>query len=251
MAVLLVSTGALNARPAEAQLPAPPDAPSEADVARARDAFVRGMEHARAEAWDEATVEFLDSYRLSGSPVALLNAGTSLSALGRHRDATEALLRVLHEETFDERTRRGLERALRDSSRHVGILTLHGIPERGARWSVDGAPRGPVEVHPLTVVLDPGPHRVTVQAPDRAPWVWDGRLAPAERIERNVVLDEQLDGATDPDGSGGAGGGGDDVALWVVLGVGAGLLVAGVVSAFAIDAAVQLDPRSPFVVELP
>lgn len=246
MRLLALLTCLLSPAMASAQIPEPPEAPSEQDVATGREAFVRGMEHARTEAWAEASEAFLDSYRLSGSPVALLNAGTSLASVGRHRDATEALLRVVNEPGFDARTRAALESALEAASAEVGILTLHGLPDEGTRWLLDGTPQGPVRYQPLIVVLEPGDHRVVVEAPGRLPWVWQGVVTRGERVQRSVVF-ESLEDEAPPSG----GDGPDEVLIGVLLGVAGAAILGGIVTAIAVNEAMQLDPRTSFVIELP
>ncbi len=230
--------------PARAQIPEPPARPSDEDVAVAREAFLRGLEHARGEAWGPAAAEFLRSYRQSGSPVALLNAGTSLSRLGRHRDATEALLRVLDDPSFDEATREALRGELAEASRHVTILILHGLPGEGARWSLDGVDQGRTRRQPLTVVLDPGPHEVEVAVDGYAPWRWPGPARAGQRVERNVPLERAL--IDEPPGREA-----EDPTPWILLAVGVLAAAAGLVLGLWLDANAQLGPRSPFVIELP
>lgn len=230
---------------ASAQIPVPPDNPSEQEVAAGRDAFVRGMGHAREQQWAEASEAFLESYRLSGSPVALLNAGTSLRSVGRHRDAAEALLRVANEPGFDAPTRAALEAALEEASAQVGILTLHGLPGDGTRWLLDGSPQGTVRHQPLIVVLEPGAHRVIIEAPERLPWVWQGVIAAGERVQRDVVFETVEETETTEDE------GLDDLTVGVLLGVAAAAVLGGIITAVALDAAAQLGPRTGFVIELP
>ena len=227
---------------ARAQLPEPPARPSAEDVARAREIFIRGVGHAEAEAWAPAARDFLQSYRLSGSPVALLNAGTSLARQGRHRDATEALLRVLHDPSFDDPTRDALERALQGSSAHVAIVTLHGLPDEGVRWALDRTDRGPPTRQPLVIVLEPGAHHIAVTQPGLAPWVYEAPLQAGARVERNVVFAPEVE-TVEP--------GGDEAWPWILVGVLGALAVGGIVAAVALDAEAQLQPRSPFVIELP
>ncbi|MGE0784143.1 MAG: tol-pal system YbgF family protein [Sandaracinaceae bacterium] len=229
-----------HAAVARAQLPDPPRSPTDDEVARGRAAFVSGMAAAREREWELASERFLESYALSGSPVALFNAGTSLSSLGRHREATEALLRVVNEPSFDQAARDAITTALEEAGRHVAILSLHGVPVDEVSVRLDGRPlrRGGDAV--LTMVLDPG-HHVVVLEDEARRWEWRGDLAAGERVDRNAVLHATRDEHDDE----------DDSTVWIVLGVLAGLGVGALIAGLAVDAAVQLDPRSPFVIELP
>lgn len=232
-AVLLL---ALCAGPsaARAQLPDPPRAPSDEDVARARELFVQGVGHAERHAWDEALDAFVRSYAASGSPVALYNVASTLRELGRYRDAREAFDRLLADPALDDETRMSATRLRTEVAARVARVTVERVPPGEARVRSGAEVRETTE-RPIELELDPGPREIGVELPAHEPWRWSGSLAPGAVL----VLDASL-----------APVGGDDPLPWILGAVGA--VLAGVVLTIVVaDLEAQLDPRTPLVIALP
>lgn len=228
-----------------AQLPDPPARPPEADVLAAREAFLRGMEFAGERRFEDARREFVHSYALSGSPVALFNLASTLQSLGRHREAGEAFERLLAIRDLPGPMRAQAQPMYAEVVTRVARLRLHGELD-GATLRVDREPARPLEGDAVTVVLDPGAHELTAERHEEA-WRWSGTLEAGAM--RDLLVN--LTAAEDP-GERPAGGGVDD-AVWIGIGAGAAALVvvAAIVVGVVLDAEAQLDPRTPLVLELP
>ncbi len=219
---------------ARAQLPEPPASPSDADVARARDLFVQGVEHAQSERWTQALDAFVRSYAASGSPVALFNVASTLRELGRMREAIEAFDRLLAARALDDEMRLGAERLRAQTASQLAGVALDGVPPGEARVSADGATRTSTE-RPIALELDPGAHELRVELDGYAPWRWQGTLAPGAML----ALDADLAPA-----------GGGDALPWILGAV--GLAVAGAIVAIVVaDFEAQLHPRTALVIALP
>lgn len=220
-----------------AQLPEPPAAPSDADVSQARDRFVHGMELAQAEEWEAALDEFVRSYALSGSPVALFNVGSTLRSLRRFLDARAAFDRLLGDPELDEDTRRAAEAMRTEVSAQVASVTVHGVPSGAVRVVADGDARAAPDARPIELELDPGRRALTISMPAHVPWSWEGSLEPGARLR----LDAQL--APHPQG-------GADVLPWILAGA-AAVVVGVIIGLVVADLEAQLDPRTPLVITLP
>lgn len=236
--VVALCAAALTPSGASAQLPDPPAAPSDADVSQARDRFVHGMELAQSEDWEPALAEFTRSYALSGSPVALFNAGSALRSLRRFVEARDAFDRLLGDPEIDEEMRTAAEEMRVHVTAQVASVTVDGVPSGEASVLAGGGERPPTRERPIEVELDPGPQALTIRLPAHTPWSWRGSLEPGARL--------RLDAELVPEPSGG---GGD--ALGWILGV-AGAVVAGVIIGLVVgDLEAQLDPRTALVVAVP
>lgn len=237
VAALFAAALVLAPNAAAAQLPAPPAAPSAADVAQARDRFVRGMELAEDEDWEPALAEFLRSYALSGSPVALFNAGSALRSLRRFVEARDAFDRLMGDPEIDEEMRRAAEEMRVHVTAQVASISVDGVPSGPASVVADGDERPATSARPIEVELDPGPRSLTIRLPAHLPFQWQGSLEPGARL--------RLDAELVPEPSGGG-----DTLVWV-LGV-TGAVIAGVVLGLIVaDFEAQLDPRTPLVVAVP
>jgi hypothetical protein len=235
--VAALAAAALTTSGARAQLPDPPAAPSDADVSQARDRFVHGMELAQREDWAPALTEFFRSYALSGSPVALFNAGSALRSLRRFLEARDAFDRLLGDPEIDEEMRHAAEEMRVHVTAQVASVAVDGVPSGPASITADGAERAVTSARPIEVELDPGARALTIRLPAYTLWSWQGSLEPGARL--------RLDAALTPEPSGGG-----DALPWILGGLGA--VVAGVIIGLVVaDLEAQLDPRTPLVITLP
>jgi hypothetical protein len=227
----------LCASPAAAQLPDAPRAPSDEDVAAARERFIHGMELAQAQSWQAALDEFVASYAQSGSPVALYNLGSALRALRRFREARLAFERLLDDPEIEPDMRANAEEMRTEAAAQVAVLTIEGVPEGATRVTADDALREVTEVRPIEIELDPGPHTVVLELPSDELWRWAGTMAQGARQQVTATF-------------GSAGGGTDlvPIIVGIVLGV---VAVGAVVAAVVADAEAQLDARTAFTIDLP
>lgn len=227
-----------------AQLPVPPPSPSREDISQARAAFVRGMEFARERRFEAARREFVHSYSLSGSPVALFNLASTLASLEEHRDAVAAFERLLAAPALDSTIRSQAEPMMTLAAVHVARVRLLGELE-GATLRVDGGPPRRLARVPEVVVLDPGVHELLAERAGAADWTWRGSLAAGDALDLAVELlgDETAREGPDP------GGIEPYAALGIAIAVGA--VLAALVGALVIDAEAQLAPRTGLVFELP
>lgn len=223
---------------AHAQLPDVPPAPSDEDVSRARDHFVRGIELAQSERWEPALDEFLRSYALSGSPAALFNAASAMRALERFREAREGFDRLLADRELDAETRQAAETLRREAAAHVARVTVHNVPTGMARPVADGEERDASDARPVEVEVDPGTRTLKLELPGHLPWSWTGLVPAGARLN--------LDAELIPEPSGG----GDDALGWALGGL-AAVVVGALVALIVVDLEAQLDPRTPLVITLP
>lgn len=196
---------------------------------RGRARYLEGIEAFDEGRYAEAEAAFRESYELTRVPVALHNVATALRAMGRYADAlaaTRALLRD-HEDIEPEvrDTAAALERELRDL---VAIATLAGVPPAPV-LRVDGEVRAVPERRPIELELDPGHHRLRVEAPERDPFEWAGTLAAGERLHLDVVLPAR---PLPPRAA-------DDSWVWIVVG-----LAAAVAAGIAIGVGVHFGSQS-------
>lgn len=235
--IALLFASFVFASSALAQLPEPPAHPSDADVAQARDRFVHGMALAQAQRWQAALDEFVRSYGLSGSPVALFNAGSALRELGRFRDARDAFDRLLADPELDDETRAAAERLRTEVAARVARLTVEDVPAGAARVAIDGEANESTEARPLELELDPGRHGVAVELAAYRTWRWEGTVEPGARLHLDAALEPVPSSSFDP-------------LPWILGAVGA-VLVAVIVGLAVADAEAQLGPRTSMVITLP
>ena len=223
--------------PARAQLAEPPSSPSDADVALARERFVRGIGLAQQAHWQEALDEFFGSYALSGSPVALFNAASALRELGRFREARDAFDRLLADPELDEETRVAAERLRTDVAAQVGRVTVEAVPPGEATLTLDGRAGSPEATRPLEVEVDPGSHALAVAIAQYRAWRWSGTVQPGARLQLSASLEPLAGSSFDP--------------LPWILGGAAAVVIGVVVALLVVDANAQLGPRTPMVIRLP
>src|SRR5690606_9337811 len=149
-----------------------PSAPSEVEVARARENFQSAIAHAEAGRWPQAVLAFEESYRHSGNPVALLNLAVALREGGCRADARSCLPepQAPAGAQLDAETRQRAEAISREVT---AILELLGTLPDDASTTLDGVPQASAQ---RRFELDPGRHRLEITAEGHRPWVWQDSL---------------------------------------------------------------------------
>jgi len=248
IALLVLGSLAISAS-ARAQLPSPPDAPSAEDVAEGREAFIRGMEFARERRFAAARREFVHSYALSGSPVALFNLASTLRSLEEHVTATQAFARLLATPQLDPRIRSQAEPMYREVAGHVGRLILHGALD-GATLRVDAGPARPLSGDREAVAVAPGRHELRADRAGAEPWTWRGDVEAGAALDLLVEL--RAADAQPPANDGSTDDAADPLPLALGLTGGALAVIAAIVIGVVVaDSESQLGPRTTLVLELP
>src|SRR5688500_44950 len=147
--------------------------PTDAELAEARALFRTGLEEVEQSRWADALRSFERSYALAPVGATLFNLGTTLRALGRHREARDAFDRLLegHQSDLpaDLRTRAVNMRA--ESAARVAVLSLVDLPaEPRAEVTLDGAARPDDGERPLPLETDPGEHALVVELAGHHPF---------------------------------------------------------------------------------
>lgn len=118
---MVIAVVACLASPALAQRGRASDAPSEAELAEARQTFQVGLAHADRGEWEDAAVSFRHVLEVRQAPPVLYNLGAALVALNQYAEAETLLRRVVADESADP--------ALVDQAR----ASLATIAARGGR----------------------------------------------------------------------------------------------------------------------
>ena len=179
---LLAALVALGAAPAVAQ--------SEDAVERGRVLYVEGLAAFEEGRYPEAARAFRAAYELSRVPVALHNMATALRAMERYADALRATRALLEDHPdLDPELRRAAQTLVRELRAEVGVLTLLGVPlEPVPTLRLDGEVTAFGAARPLELELDPGGHRLVLDAPGHAPFDWEGAIEAGERVRLDVDL---------------------------------------------------------------
>ena len=224
---------------ATAETPAAADG-GDARVARAQALFNQGKEYLEQELWTDALDAFQQSYGLVRRPGALNNIGVCLRALGRHREARDAFVRLLTDHQNADAALLDQAREFRDAEARVVVtLNLTNLPAvEGITLRVDGHDTDLPRTVPARVEVDPGRRSLDVHAPGYHDWHWEQRSTPGE------VLDVRVDMEALPETR-------SIVAspwFWIVTTV--VLAAAGGVTYYLLDQKAQLMPMSPITVHL-
>ncbi len=211
--------------------------PTEMEEARAL--FIAGSAAVEAGRWSDAVASYERAYQLSCAPSALYNLAMAYRALGRHRDARDAFdrLMALHPD-LNADLRVNAQQFRREEASRVAVLELVGIdPDARTEISFDGRAVPDEGQRPVVVETDAGSHSLVARLPEHQPFVWEGALSDGQRETVQAVFRPIPTG--------------DDTVAVVLLVVGAVALVGGGVAlAVLLQEDAQLQPLSPFVVEL-
>jgi tetratricopeptide (TPR) repeat protein len=203
---------------------------AEPDRAKARTLVDSAVDLAREGKYQSALELFQKAYAEDPAPVLLYNIGQVRTRLGDLPGAREALERYLREETKPaglERGRAALDEVL---ARWPGSLRVLG-GGTGALVELDGRPVGRTPlVEPLAV--EPGRHRLRLTAERKLPLERDVDVPAGKAVEVLAdLLDEPAPVAPAAPAAPAAQVAPDRTWLWVLVGSGAALLVAGGVTA--------------------
>lgn len=196
----------------------------------ARALFAEAVGLAEAGRWAEARDRYRRSLEVKFSPETLYSLGVAQKQTGAFVEALQSFERFL-EEDFDhalEPFRLAARRAVAELEGRVGHVTVRvEAAPRGLAIAIDDDLLAPPEARGIRV--NPGFHTIQVTAPGHAPRVLTLAVEPGEH--ERVHLDYR--GAPpDTDGVG-----------WTLVGLGAGLGAAGIVTALV--GVTQPDPSAP------
>lgn len=162
---------------------------AQTDPDGAREAFAEGIEAAADARWERARERFAASYALEPKVAALYNLATALRALGRHREARDALDRVLTDPDAREDVRDSARTMRAEEQARIARLVL-ALDPAAVRVRIDGRPRRDTGERPLGLEVDPGPRALDVEREGSRPYRWSGRLAPGEERRLEVALQD-------------------------------------------------------------
>ncbi|MCB9745111.1 MAG: tetratricopeptide repeat protein [Alphaproteobacteria bacterium] len=129
--------------------------PSEAEMEQAKELFKSGRTLYEEGRYEEAIVDWEQSYRLSGQPVLLFNIGNAYERLGDYDKAIAALTGYAETTSGDER--KSIERR------------IESLTERRDELAAQAAPPDPTPLPDPTPVPDPTPATVEPSRPPIAP----------------------------------------------------------------------------------
>ncbi len=238
LAVVALSWSFVSQAAAQRRWQGPSGEPTAEDVEEARTIYNEGAQAAEEERWADAIGLFEQSYALSGRASALYSIGYTSRNVGRFIDARDALDQLLAQDDVED--------VLRDQAlvlRHevqgkIAILSLIGLEDYGEpSIRLDGARHGDAGDRPLDVELDPGEHRLQVEAPGYSEYTWSGRLAQGDHMQLEVEMEPVTESIFQN--------------TWFWVGAGAVVAVAAVIiTAVVLQNAAQLDPRTEFNLKL-
>jgi hypothetical protein len=230
--------------------PAPGFAQDDAELERAADLFQQGIELTDVERWGEAVEYFRRSLEIIERPSTLFNLGIALHRLGRATESTRTLERFRELAAGDEALRARVqeaERLLVTIRATIGELRL-AVDPPDAIVRIDGSV-APGDGALRTIAIDPGSHRVLVEASGHRTAESEVSVLPGATLEEEVRLEPlpvtaeleppPADAPTPSDGAS------DDGWLW---GLGIGLAAAAVVAIVvtAVVLAPSNDPLSEY-----
>lgn len=167
------------------------DARAQSDSESAREAFAEGIEAAADAQWERARERFAASYELEPKVAALYNLATALRALGRHREARDALDGVLSDPDAREDVRDAARSMRVEEQAQLARLVLSLEPPM-VRLRIDGHPRPDRGERPLVLEVDPGSRALDVERDGARPYRWSGRLSPGEERRLDVALQAEV-----------------------------------------------------------
>jgi hypothetical protein len=238
LALVALSWNLASEADAQRRWQGPEDEPSDEAMAEARAIYNEGAQAAEEERWADAIGLFEQSYALSGRASALYSIGYTSRNVGRFIDARDALDQLLAQEDVDD--------VLRDQAivlRHevqgkIALLSLIGLENYGdPSIRLDGAHAEDDGERPLELELDPGEHRLRIEAAGYSEFTWTGRLAQGDHMRVDVQMEDVTESIF------------ESVWFWVAVGAGV-LITAGIVTAVVAQNAAQLQPRTEFHLDI-
>jgi tetratricopeptide (TPR) repeat protein len=189
------SAQAQNAGEAPAGAATAPAVPTDPNREVARQAYIDGTTAAEEARWADALRLFQQAYDLSHNPAALFNVATTLRALGRHRDARDAIDHLFrdHPSLPEELRNEALAMRTQEAAR-VATLAINNAPQRpDLTVRLDGRTLEVPSTRPIRLETDPGQHSVDLSAdqpPELQAFHWEQMLADGELAIVNVDMPE-------------------------------------------------------------
>lgn len=215
----------------------PDGEPSEEAMEEARAIYNEAAQAAEEERWADAIGLFEQSYALSGRASALYSIGYTSRNVGRFIDARAALDQLLEQGDVDEALRDQAIVLRHEVQRKIAVLSLVGLEQfEEPTVRMDGARAEDDGERPLSLEVDPGEHRVRVEAPGYSEFTWAGRLAQGDTMRLEVEMEDVSDSIWE--------------SPWLWIGVGAFVVAAAVITIVVAQSAAQLSPNSEFHLRL-
>jgi hypothetical protein len=216
-----------------------PAASRGAEPATAADALFReGRSAMEREDWARAVQVLAESQRLEPAPGTLLNLAIAEQKLGSLSAAWEHSRTVIDQLPPSDDRRRIARELFTSLDRRLPRLTLRSLSPlpKTARVRLDDVELGPATLG-VPLPVDPGPHKIVLVIPGRAPRVLTATLRESEEAEKLLEPGEPMAAGPAPDDkSAPASSFPWTTTGWLTVGVGAACLVAsGVTGYLAID----------------
>src|SRR5688500_208387 len=178
---------------AAAQRTRPAAPPVSENVARGRALYAEGLAALEEARWADALGAFRESYALSEAPPALFNVALVLRALGRLREARDALTALIALDGVDPTLRETAVMMRREAAVRIAQLTLDRLPaaSEALRLRLDGAPLDDARERPLRLEIDPGEHTLAVAYPGHELFEWRRVVRDGDRINVQIVLRDE------------------------------------------------------------
>lgn len=204
----------------------------------AAEAYRAGVEHFKAERYTDAIAEFNKAYRIAPNSVLVFNMARAFEELKAFESAIEFYRRYLEMEP-NATDRAAVQDAIRTlellarqaKTPETAELTVKSTPD-GAAVFVDGRPVGRT---PLKVEVAAGIHFVSVEKQGFSRATKELSVEGGAPLEHSATLVPMAVSTPDVDEP-------SDVAAWLLVGVGASMLVGGgIVGVLALDQDARLD----------
>lgn len=173
-------------------------AATDPDAIKARELFEKGVAAYQDGRYADAIASFEESYRLRKTASVTLNLGITLRAMGRLVEARDRFREFF--ELASERMREQYEAEVRgylnEIGRRVGTVHINSLNPSSASISIDD--RRVVPDPNNNIDVDPGSHRIFVEAPEYLPYRAPLAVTEHATVPLDIKLDKIASGGGNP-----------------------------------------------------